>query len=209
LILFADPMKEESRNGLWAKFLNGDNDALSSLYKEFAHDMYSYGMKISKDENLVKDSIQDVFIQMINKRKNLTASSEIHFYLFKSLRNKIIEVLRTENRRHNIVSGLAGEENFEQNAEQAIIESEEVKSIRKIISSAISNLPNRQSEIIYLKYTEGLNYEEIARLLEIDIASARTLLYRSLKTIKDHLGKNIIILVAIFCSSLHPRSIRK
>ena len=202
-------MKEESRNGLWAKFLNGDNEALSSLYKEFAHDLYSYGMKISKDENLVKDSIQDVFIQMINKRKNLTASSEIHFYLFKSLRNKIIEVLRTENRRHNIVNGLAEEENFEQNAEQVIIESEEVKSIRKIISSAISNLPNRQSEIIYLKYTEGLNYDEIARLLEIDIASARTLLYRSLKTIKDHLGKNILILVAIFCSSLYPRSVRK
>ena len=83
------------------------------------------------------------------------------------------------------------------------------KSIRKIISSAISNLPNRQSEIIYLKYTEGLNYDEIARLLEIDIASARTLLYRSLKTIKDHLGKNILILVAIFCSSLYPRSVRK
>lgn len=196
-------MNERSRYNLWIKFQSGDNDALSSLYIEFAHDLYSYGIRITKDEQLVKDCIQEVFIQLIDRRKSLTITTKTHIYLFKSLRNKILEVHRSENRKQNIVNRLTGDENnYEQHAEQLMIDSEEVKGIRKIISSAISKLPNRQSEIIYLKYTEGLNYDEISELLQIDKASARTLLYRSLKTIKDQLGKNVLLLTVIFCSFL-------
>lgn len=190
-------MNEESKHDLWVKFIAGDNDALSSLYRKSAHDLFSYGMKISKDEDLVKDCIQEVFIHIIDKRKDLKATSGIHVYLFKSLRNKIIEVLRTENRKQNIASGLAGDENCERNAEQIIIDSEHVKGVRDVIYTSISKLPNRQREIIYLKYTEGLNYDEIAELLQIDKASARTLLYRSLKTLKDSLSKNFLPLFLV------------
>lgn len=196
-------MNEISRYNLWVKFIAGNNDALSSLYKEFAHDLFSYGMKICKDEHLIKDCIQEVFIHMIDRRKDLKATSGIHVYLFKSLRNKILEVLRSENRKQNIVSGLAGEEDYEQHAEQIIIDSEHVKGANNVINTAISKLPTRQREIIYLKYTEGLNYDEIAELLQIDKASARTLLYRSLKTVKDLLSKNLLLLTVIF-SSLFP-----
>ena len=199
-------MNEKSRNDLWIKFIAGDNDALSSLYEEFAHDLFSYGMKICKDEHLVKDCIQEVFIRMIDKRKNLIATSRIHIYLFKSLRNKILEVLRSENRKQNIVSGLIGDDDFEPHAEQMIIDSEHVKSVSNIVYAAIAKLPTRQSEIIYLKYTEGLNYDEIAELLQIDKASARTLLYRSLKTIKDLLGKNVLLLTVIFGSFFPQKS---
>lgn len=202
-------MNEESRNDLWVKFIAGDNDALSSLYKEFAHDLFSYGMKICKDEHLVKDCIQEVFIHIIDKRRDLMVTSKIHVYLFKSLRNKILEVLRSENRKQNIVSGLIGDENYEQHAEQIMIDSEHVKGVNNLIYTAISKLPNRQSEIIYLRYTEGLNYDEIAELLQIDKASARTLLYRSLKTVKDLLGKNLLLLTVIFGSLFPQRSALK
>lgn len=199
-------MNEKSRYDLWVKFIAGDNDALSSLYKEFAHDLFSYGMKIAKDEHLVKDCIQEIFIQIIDRRADLKATTGIHVYLFKSLRNKILEVLRSENRKQNIVSGLAGDDNYEQHAEQMIIDSEHVKGVSNIIYRAIAKLPTRQSEIIYLRYTEGLNYDEIAELLQIDKASARTLLYRSLKTVKDLLDKNILLLTFIFGSVFQPKS---
>jgi len=183
-------MYKNSNNDLWVKFLAGDNEAISTLYKEFAHDLYSYGRRLTKDEHLVKDCIQEVFIQIIDKRRKLILTMNIHIYLFKSLRNKILEVLRSENRKQSIVYQIAADENnLGRNAEQFMIDLEDEKDTRKIISNAISNLPNRQGEIIYLKYTEGLNYDEIAQLLQIDKASARTLLYRSLKSIKDQMGK--------------------
>jgi RNA polymerase sigma factor (sigma-70 family) len=188
-------MDEKYRNTIWARFKDGDNDALSLLYSEFAHELYSYGLKVVNDEHLVKDCIQEVFIQLINKRKSLDVTSKLHVYLFKSLRNKIIEELRSKKRKQDIINLIDGDDLlFERNAEQKIIDSEKDKSIKSRIDSLLAQLPSRQKEIIYLKYTEGLDYDDIAELLQIDKASARTLLYRTLKTIKEQLSNNILLL---------------
>lgn len=195
-------MTKELKNILWIKFKDGDNDALSKIYVEFAHDLYSYGLKIAKDEHLVKDCIQEAFIQLIERRKMISITSSIHIYLFKSLRNRILEELRTKSKKQNIIKQLTESDNkYEQHAEQSIIDSEEKKKIRDTISLSIAKLPSRQKEIIYLKYTQGFNYDEIAELLNIDKASARTLLYRSLKSIKDHLSKSVFLLMFIFSFS--------
>lgn len=191
-------MTEELRNILWIKFKEGDNDALSKLYVEFAHELYSYGLKITRDKHLVKDCIQETFIQLIEKRKTLLITSKIQIYLFKSLRNKILEELRSKNKKQNIIEQFSEKDNeYEQHAEQLMIDSEEKKGIMNTIGLSIAKLPNRQKEIIYLKYTEGLNYDVIAEILQIDKASARTLLYRSLKTIKERLSNNILLLMFI------------
>ena len=200
-------MNEELRNILWIKFKDGDNDALSKLYSEFAHELYSYGLKIANDDHLVKDCIQEVFIQLIERRKTLLITPRIQFYLFKSLRNKIFEELRTKTKKRDIIEQLTENkvDEYEQHAEQLIIDSEEKKSIKEILNSSIAKLPNRQKEIVYLKYTEGFNYDEIAELLNIDKASARTLLYRSLKTIKEQLANKILLLIFILGSFFHVK----
>jgi len=192
-------MDEKHRNTIWARFKDGDNDALSLLYSEFAHELYSYGLKVVDDEHLVKDCIQEVFIQLINKRKSLVVTSKLHVYLFKSLRNKIIEELRSKKRKQDIINLIDGDDLlFEKNAEQKIIDNEKDRSISSRIEYLLAQLPSRQKEIIYLKYTEGLDYNDIAELLQIDKASARTLLYRTLKTIREQLSNNVLLLWVLF-----------
>lgn len=191
-------MKENSSNILWINFKDGKSDSLSLLYKEYADELYSYGMKITGDDNLVKDCIQEVFIQLINKRKTLSITSTIHIYLFKSLRNKLFEELRTKNRKQNIINQLSEFEfGHESHAEQKIIEAEESDNIVNSIRVTIEKLSNHQKEIIYLKYTKGFSYDKIAELLQIDKASARTLLYRTLKILKEQLSNNILILIVL------------
>ena len=191
-------MKDDSRNILWINFKNGKNDSLSLLYKEYADELYSYGMKITGDENLVKDCIQEVFIHLIDKRKTLSITPTIHIYLFKSLRNKLFEELRSKNRKQNIITQFSEFEfEYESHAEQKIIEAEESENIAKKIRSSIEKLSNHQKEIIYLKYTKGFSYDKIAELLQIDKASARTLLYRTLKILKEQLSNNILILLVL------------
>jgi RNA polymerase sigma factor (sigma-70 family) len=192
-------MNEKDRNTIWARFKDGDNDALSLLYSEFAHELYSYGLKVVNDKHLVKDCIQEVFVQLINRRKTLVVTSKLHVYLYKSLRNKIIEELRSKKRKQDILNLLDGDDILlEKNAEQKIIDSEKDRGITSRIESLLAKLPSRQKEIIYLKFTEGLDYDDIAELLQIDKASARTLLYRSIRTIKEQLSNNILLLWTLF-----------
>jgi len=177
-----------SNSIIWKNFLNGDDNALATLFNEYANQLYSYGLKIANDENLVKDSIQEVFIQLIDKRHTIKVTSTTHIYLFKSLRNKIFEEIRTCNRKQNILFSLGQEESYiENDVEQKLIDVENQSDLQLKVKTALQHLSSRQQEVIFLKFTEGFSYDEIANLLSIDKASARTLVYRSVKKIKDSL----------------------
>jgi RNA polymerase sigma factor (sigma-70 family) len=168
--------------------------------------MYSYGLKISRDEDLVNDAIQEVFIQLIRKRKKIKITSRIQVYLFKSLRNKLFEEYRSKNRKLHILEGISDvKRDFEPNAEQVLIDSESEQKIKSTLGKLVESLPARQKEIVYLKFTENLSYEEISELLQIDYDSARKLLYRSLKTLKEQLSRKILLLYMITVTSYQKR----
>ena len=49
---------------LWQDFQTGSESAFAAIYKKIAGLLYSYGLKIVSDNESVKDSIQDLFIEL-------------------------------------------------------------------------------------------------------------------------------------------------
>src|SRR5690606_15379530 len=97
-------------------------------------------------------------------------TSKTQIYLFKSLRNKLFEELRSEKRKKEIIE-LWPESDIqpENTAEDSAIISEENKSMEEKIKQAINKLTDHQQELIHLKYSEGFQNSEIAELLNIDV----------------------------------------
>jgi RNA polymerase sigma factor (sigma-70 family) len=181
----------ESKMDLWQRFKSGDDQALSLLYNSYVHQLFSYGLKISGDESLVKDCIQEVFMQLIDKRAKMHVAEHTAVYLFKSLRNKILEELRTKNRRSDIARSIVDEtDGFEWSPEQNTVRNEEENSRLLTMQNALNSLSEYQKEAIFLKYSQGMDYDTLAETLEIDISSARTLIYRSIKKVKELLKKH-------------------
>jgi RNA polymerase sigma factor (sigma-70 family) len=179
-------MKKLEDGDCWYSHKNDNNEALSLLYSRYVHELFSYGMKIFGDDQLVKDCIQEVFIHLIDKKRKLILTEISSAYLFKSLRNKLFEEYRTKSHRSNNIKHVTSDEiMFDESMEQITIKSEEELSRRRILEAALGSLSNYQREAIFLKYSQGFSYEKIAEILDIDVASARTLIYRSLKKVKD------------------------
>jgi RNA polymerase sigma factor (sigma-70 family) len=192
-------VKGLEEQNLWLKFKDGDKEALSFLYEQYIHMLFSYGMKIHQNEFLVKDCIQEVFIQLIEKRRDIKITYHTHLYLFKSLRNKLLEELRSKKRKADISrTNIQQTDLFEDSFEQSIILSEEDRYRRKLVKAALNILNDYQKEAIFLRYSQGFSYDEMAEMLDIDISSARTLVYRSLKKIKEALSQKIPIFFYLF-----------
>ena len=182
----------------WQSFIDGDIEALSKLYLMYIDELYSYGMKIWPDEYLVRDSIQEVFIQIIEKQKRLKLTTKIKTYIFKSLRNKILEELRSKFRRKVIASLIFKSENKStMSVELSFIKFEENQNKAEIISLALNELSVHQREAIFLRYSNGYEYSEIAEIMGITIASARTLIFRSLKKLKVVISKKTSLAMLI------------
>jgi len=194
-------MKRPGTFNLWERFIKGDNDALSDLFQFYVHDLYSYGIKIHADAPLVKDCIQEIFINLIDKRKTLTPNDFTHLYLFKSLRNKLMEELKSKNRRIDLLKSISLDiPKYDISIEQSKVISEERELRNIILAKALSKLSDYQVEALHLKYSQGFEYDKIAEILQIDIASARTLIYRSLKKVKEAIFVNAEILFLFFRS---------
>ena len=176
--------------GIWARFKNGDSKALTTIYSENSPKLYRYGLKLTPNHAIVEDAIQDVFSDMIRNRKNLGDTDNIQFYLIKSFKRRLQKQLQKE-KRYNLLDN-DGKFVFEisYSVEQTIILEETLNQRIFNLYRALYDLTPHQKEAIYLRFTEGLEYEEIAELLEMGIESCRNLIYRAVKSLKKSIQEN-------------------
>jgi len=169
----------------WFDFIDGDTNALSHLFEHYVDGLVAYGFKIYPDEELVNDAIQEVFIQLILQRQKLKRRDEISGLVFRMLRNKIIDEIKLINRTKKI-NNLIGNTttNFVNDAEYQYINAEENLKRNTNLSIALDQLSPHQRESMFLKYAQCHSYDQISETMGISVASARTLIYRSLKQLR-------------------------
>lgn len=62
---------------LWLQFKNGDRDAFAALYQKFIIPLIAYGTRLCPDRELLKDQIQELFVELWNSRENLSVPGVI------------------------------------------------------------------------------------------------------------------------------------
>jgi len=60
----------------------------------------------------------------------------------------------------------------------------------KFLEMVMEGLTPRQKEALYLKFNCGFDYIQISELMQISIESVRTMIYRTLKSIKEIFDTN-------------------
>jgi len=175
---------------LWRKFKRGDNEALSLIYAINTPKLYRYGLKLTSNHSIVEDAIQDLFSDMVRNRKNLGDTDHIQFYLIKSFKRRLKRELRKEKRYSLDFEDKDYSFGITYSIEQSLILEEGSNQRINLLRNALNDLTPRQKEAIYLKYTQDLEYEQIAEIMEIGIEGSRNLIYRAVKTLKDSLKEN-------------------
>lgn len=74
---------------------------------------------------------------------------------------------------------------IESSVEEAYIMNEQEKELKQKIHSMLSNLSPRQREAIYYRFTEGMSFEDICHLMQMNVQSVRNLLHRSITKIRE------------------------
>lgn len=184
-------MSDSEEVNYWQAFIEGDFDALSFLFLHYAKGLISYGMKIFPDKELVKDSIQEVFVQLILKRHKLKKTDTIRSLVYILLRNKMIDEIKLINRSKRIDTLIFNSKSsFEMDAEFRHISFENESRRNSLLTSSLDQLSTHQKEAMFLKYSNGFSYEQISEVMGISVASARTLIYRTIKQLKSQLSAN-------------------
>jgi len=195
-------MSESLKNQIiWDDFRKGSKDALKFIYEENYSSLYNYGLKFTSDKELVKDLIQELFIELIDSGLRLSTTDNIRFYLLKALRNKLTSQL-SKILKYTDSDVKSSEFSFLDSIETQLIKKEVEAELQLQVSTAIQKLSDKQQEIIYLRFFNEISYQEIAKLFDVEIQTVRNLMSRAIKTLRDDLhngiSKSLILMVLRF-----------
>ena len=185
-------LTKEQEQTLWKDMISGNKKSFEDLYKQYFQALINYGFRITKNENLIEDAVQELFISIWNNRTNLSEVNEVKFYLFRSLKNRILRQLEKDifDKSDDIDVYLDFLNSISE--EQKKIDSEQFDANLETLQRAIAHLPIRQQEVINLKYYHDFTLDEIAKLMDVNKQSVSNLLFRSYAILRKHL-KNLTI----------------
>jgi len=174
--------KYNSISFLWAKFQHGDYSILGNIFHNIYNELYYYGLKLVAQPYLVKDTIQDIFVDIWVRRQGMSKINNIRAYLFVSLKRELIrnaEKIRKENHMKN-----CSVEPFVFSPEDFKTSEETNSNVIKLLVQSMEKLTDRQREIILLRFNYELEFQEIAMIMDMNVQSVRNLLFRALSHIR-------------------------
>ncbi len=179
----------------WQMIRSGDPAGLESLYEKYADELFSFGMNVLSENELVKDCIQEVFLELWKYKSSLNAIRNFRLYLFKCLRNKIYN--ESGKRRWitpiDDVSKLKGQP-YVDAEETNLIASQIEMEKQEALAEAYGKLPDRQKEVIHYLFFESFTYEQVSDIMGINVQSVYTLAWKALKCIKKHYSKGFTLI---------------
>jgi RNA polymerase sigma-70 factor (family 1) len=169
-----------------------DKNAFDELYHQYSKRLYIQAFKMLNDEIQSKDVVQEVFLQLWNKRATQQIES-LNAYLYAITRFQVFKALRS-GKSHVDVFDVEQELPLCRNTEYAIAERE----VSTAFFSGLSDLPQKCRTIFTLSRVECLSNREISLRLSISPKTVENQITIAIRKLRVGLSDFIPVLFIVF-----------
>jgi RNA polymerase sigma-70 factor (ECF subfamily) len=173
-----------------------DSSEFERLFKEYFKALMAFSRRILGDEDDAREVVHQVFIKLWEKRNEIDLSTSLKSYLFTSVHNRSLNVIRDRKK-------FSSEEVPENAGEWDVSAQIEAMELEEKIREAIEDLPEKCREIFELNRFNGLRYNEIAEQLQISVKTVENQMSKALRILRDQLTKYLTILLWLILFALN------
>lgn len=178
----------------WQKIQNGEEYALEKVYKTAFRSLVYYASEITGQAHLSEEVVQDVLLKIWQNRSELSIKGSFKAYLYQSVHNHALNVIRQQKTRKESVNLLSSEKTWKFISETYDLNDDLIDRIfsdetEVIIDQIIKKLPEQCRKVFLMSRFESLKNEEIATQLGISENTVKTHIYRALQKITFALKK--------------------
>ncbi|WP_220466234.1 RNA polymerase sigma factor [Dyadobacter psychrotolerans] len=178
---------------LLQKMKNGSSIAFDAIYEKYWEKLYNAAYKRLNDEDYAKDIIQDIFLQLWQRREDLKID-HLQTYLYTSVRNNVFKYLEKEQRYTPVTTLLEQLSAASDKADAFLLRKEFMVRFEALIRT----LTPSQQEIFRMRYHEDLCTLEIAEKLNITRKTVQNQLHRSIAQLRHSFGLFMYLLLSNF-----------
>lgn len=183
-------------NELFHLVKGSDKLAFDELYRRTWKKLYTEAFHKLKDEDLAKDVVQEIFVDVWNKRQQRQIQN-VEGYLARAVKFKVIDKFR---KKDVIVEEIEEFANVLANSEFADSKLLD-KELDQLLNHWIDQLPSKRKEIFLLKYKEDLTTEEIGKLLNISTKTVQNQILNATTFLRGLMQKILFLFFLIFFGS--------
>jgi RNA polymerase sigma-70 factor, ECF subfamily len=179
----------------------GDENAFEQLFRAHYPALCGFANKLLGDSDMAEEIVQNIYVQLWEKRDSIGIASSPKSYLFSACRNACLNHLnhlKVRNRFAGEVQALP----LEQAADAAA--SLELQELNLRLHTTIDQLPERCREVFVLSRFEGLKYDEIAERLAISPRTVEAQIGKALKFLRDRLHDLLPLLLYLLYPEAGP-----
>jgi RNA polymerase sigma-70 factor (family 1) len=162
----------------------GHEDAFAYLMDTHYKKLCIYAKSLCRDIYIAEDIVQNIFLNIWERRKKLKDTYSIQSYLYQSVYNEFIN-------QHRKKTNLITLEKEYIKTLNTILENEdtsELSTLVAIVKQEIQDLPPKCKEIFILGKQEGLTYAEIAEHLNISFRTVENQMSKAFVIIRQRVG---------------------
>ncbi len=162
----------------WTLLRRGDVRGLHELFNRYSKQLIQFGLNRS-DVDTAKDALQETFMAIWESRSSLGQTDSPGNYLYATYRRKLFKI-KSDSYSIDLPDQPT---NFTLPAGEP-----ERNTNTTFIKENVKNLSTKQKEIIYLKYYQGMDYDEIGHIMDMNYQSARNLMTRAIKSLRSKMS---------------------
>jgi RNA polymerase sigma-70 factor (ECF subfamily) len=165
-----------------------------SLFRELFDNYFTglclFSIKFVSNEDIAKDIVHDVFIELWKKKSEIDFSSSLKSYLFTSVRNRSLNYIRDHKKIYP-----EGVDQLHNEPDQESTPEEEMQRMETEgrINDAIQSIPEKSREVFELSRFENLKYWEIAKQLNISVKTVEAHMSKALQLLREKLKDLLLV----------------
>lgn len=190
-------MADSSRydeKALLADIAAGDERAFRKLFDLYKERFYSVALKMTHSDEVAKDIVQDIFMNIWSKRESLLNIDNPSAYFFTAVYRRIYHHYRETAQEKKFLIAALPTDALVNTTEEMVIAHES----NELINQAVAKLPRQQKLVFKLSRQEGLSREDVASQLHISPNTVKNHLAEAIKFIRTFLRNSEATFLIIF-----------
>jgi len=143
---------------------SGDHAAFTQIYERYYGILYAHALKFLHDEDEVSDLLSELFIKVWTKRSELSFAPTLSAYLYRSVKNRVINSFENSRVRQAYLDSLQAYINAGSHITEETVR---VNELAAQIEAEVARLPEKMREVFELSRKAQLSHKEIAAQLQI------------------------------------------
>lgn len=176
----------------------GNQPAFETIFNTYYAPLCLFAKQFLDDDDQAEEIIQDLFVNIWSKRKELKIESSVKYYLFRSVKNHCLNLIQHHKIREKHAQKV--KDDFVYRIKESDYYYE--VGLSQKIEESIESLPEKRKQIFKLSRQEGLKYKEIAVHLNLSVKTVETQMGLALKQLREKLNDYKDYFIGLFIFKL-------